>query len=302
MVSSISDMFNDSSVSQNMSQILEDPLARKTTLAGKSERIAGLALVQHDFNWELDRVTAGTLIIWGEQDQVSPMRTAKILDFKISQSKLKIIPNAGHTPPVENSVDFNMSVLSFLNSEGTVEAPKKEMARPLRQAPRVVHNIRKFDQIYEGYYDSLFVVRSKRVLIENVQAKYIEILSSGVTIRNSYVHAGPVGVYMSASNVIIENSEIKAQKKAIQARGAELEMTGVYLEADTALATSRSQFDLAGCEFKGWNAAISNDEMNRAHLPVPDVSEFLFSVCKLKSGWTEQYMHGKMEISPANPQ
>jgi hypothetical protein len=140
------------------------------------------------------------------------------------------------------------------------------------------------------------------VLLDNVRANYIEIRSSGVTIKNSEILADSVGINIAASDVVIESTRIIAKKNGIQARGIELEMTGVYVEADTALAVSRSKFDLAGCDFVGRSAAIASDVNNRARLPVPDLSEFLFSVCSLKSAGSETDIHGTLEISPDSPQ
>ena len=160
----------------------------------------------------------------------------------------------------------------------------------------MVYNNRKYDQIYNGYYDSLFVEKSKRVLIENVQAKYIDIRSSTVTIKNSIIEGEKTGLYISASTVNIENSEIRAKIKAIQSRGAEIVMTGVTLKADTALAASRSNFDIAGCNLSGIHCAISCDANNSANLPVPDKSTFLFSVSILENGKQRERIHGKMKV------
>jgi hypothetical protein len=302
LMNSVMDVFSDKSVNKNIDQTLNDPLARQTTLGGKAPRIAGLALVNYDFSWALDRVMARTLVLWGASDPIAPLRTALVLTHRIPDSHLEIIPNAGHSPMLDQAPSFRNHLLRFLHvTKATTFAYNYRLQNGQKRSKRVAHYLREYDQIYTGDYDTLTVRRSKRVLLDHVQATYIDIRSSLATIRNSVINGQEKGIYISAATVTIENCTIRAKRKALQTRGAELTLTACTLSADTAIAASRSRFNIAGCELDGAKRALTTAGHDHAILPVPDRSEFLFSVTKVQSGTKKNHLHGTLEIGPRNP-
>ncbi len=302
LMNSVMDLFSDKSVNKNIDQTLNDPLARQTTLGGKAPRIAGLALVNYDFSWTLDRVSAQTLVLWGSEDPIAPLRTALVLTHRIPHSRLEIVPNAGHSPMLDQAPSFRNHLLHFLQTnKATNFAYNYRLQAGPKQRKRVAHYLREYDQIYTGDYDTLTVRRSKRVLLDHVQAAYIDIRSSLATIRNSVINGRKSGVYISAATVTMENCIIKAKGKALQTRGAELTLTACTLSADTAIASSRSRFNIAGSELYGTKRAITADIRNHAILPVPDRSDYLFSVTKIRSGNKISHLHGTLEIGPRKP-
>ena len=62
----------------------------------------------------LHRITQPTLILWGKQDRVLPLKHASFAKEKISNSKLHIFDRCGHMPQYERPEDFNKVVLEFL--------------------------------------------------------------------------------------------------------------------------------------------------------------------------------------------
>jgi len=299
LMNSVMDMFSDKSINKNINQTLNDPLARQTTLGGKAPRIAGLALVNYNFSWALERVSARTLVLWGSDDPIAPLRTALVLTHRIPHSHLEIIPNAGHSPMVDQPQSFRNHLLHFLHfDKSTAFAQNYRFQNETKQSKRVAHYLREYDQIYTGDYDTLTVRRSKRVLLDHVHAAYIDIRSSLVTIRNTVVEGEKTGVYISATTVTMENCKIRAKGKALQTRGAELTVTACSFSADSALTTSRSRFDIAGSEFCGTERAIAADIRDHAILPVPDRSDFLFSVTKVQSRGKTSHLHGTLIIGP----
>ncbi len=59
----------------SLDQILSSSLLRKVFLKGNPETIAGLALVETDFSPLVERVKAPTVLLWGDDDAVAPLRT-----------------------------------------------------------------------------------------------------------------------------------------------------------------------------------------------------------------------------------
>ncbi len=66
----------------------------------------------------LSKINIPTLLIFGEQDQVTNLDSANKMHEKIPRSKLSVIKNAGHYSNLENPADFNASVLNFTKNHG----------------------------------------------------------------------------------------------------------------------------------------------------------------------------------------
>jgi len=63
----------------------------------------------------LHRITAPTLIVWGEQDKLIPPSYADLFAARISGSKVALIPGAGHIPQVEATDATYAQVEAFLH-------------------------------------------------------------------------------------------------------------------------------------------------------------------------------------------
>jgi 4,5:9,10-diseco-3-hydroxy-5,9,17-trioxoandrosta-1(10),2-diene-4-oate hydrolase len=62
----------------------------------------------------LGKITAPTLIFWGQQDRVIPVAHAQIAASKIPGAKLHIFDKCGHCAMMERPDEFNKLVLDFL--------------------------------------------------------------------------------------------------------------------------------------------------------------------------------------------
>jgi 4,5:9,10-diseco-3-hydroxy-5,9,17-trioxoandrosta-1(10),2-diene-4-oate hydrolase len=63
----------------------------------------------------LHKITAPTLIIWGEQDQIVPLSHAYVAEKGIPNSMLQVFDKCGHVPMVECIADFNSLVIKYLS-------------------------------------------------------------------------------------------------------------------------------------------------------------------------------------------
>jgi len=70
-----------------------------------------------DIRGSLKEINAETLIIWGEKDDITPLRDAKLMNKFIDQSGLVIIPNAGHFPFLDTPNLFMKIIESYLLEE-----------------------------------------------------------------------------------------------------------------------------------------------------------------------------------------
>jgi pimeloyl-ACP methyl ester carboxylesterase len=62
----------------------------------------------------LHRISAPTLILWGEQDKLIPPAYGPLFQSKIAKSQLVTVPGAGHMMPLENTPAFATEVRAFL--------------------------------------------------------------------------------------------------------------------------------------------------------------------------------------------
>jgi 4,5:9,10-diseco-3-hydroxy-5,9,17-trioxoandrosta-1(10),2-diene-4-oate hydrolase len=64
--------------------------------------------------YNLDKIKAPTLIIWGREDRLFPVGHACFAREKIPDSYLYILERCGHMPNFERPGEFNSVVLNFL--------------------------------------------------------------------------------------------------------------------------------------------------------------------------------------------
>jgi 2-hydroxy-6-oxonona-2,4-dienedioate hydrolase len=63
----------------------------------------------------LPNITAPTLVIWGKNDTMIPVKYANDFASSIKNCQLEIMENCGHTPHIEEPVKFSQIILNFLN-------------------------------------------------------------------------------------------------------------------------------------------------------------------------------------------
>ncbi len=63
---------------------------------------------------DLDKISVPTLIFWGRQDRIIPVKHAEIAAARIPNAKLTVFDKCGHMPMFEYPEGFNKLVLEFL--------------------------------------------------------------------------------------------------------------------------------------------------------------------------------------------
>jgi len=72
------------------------------------------AVLAHDVEAQLERITAPTLLTFGRHDQLTSTRFADRLKSGIGNSELVIFEGCAHAPLYENVAEFNQKTLAFL--------------------------------------------------------------------------------------------------------------------------------------------------------------------------------------------
>jgi len=73
-----------------------------------------LNVIAEDLSGALPQVEVPTIIIWGEKDNITPLNDAKIINKKIKDSKLEIIPNVGHDLNLKAPEKLAEAIVRFL--------------------------------------------------------------------------------------------------------------------------------------------------------------------------------------------
>ena len=62
----------------------------------------------------LHRITAQTLILWGDSDRLTPPAYGPVFQSKIAKSNLVTIKGAGHMLPIEKTAEYVSEIKAFL--------------------------------------------------------------------------------------------------------------------------------------------------------------------------------------------
>lgn len=73
-----------------------------------------LACDRFDIMNEVEKVDLPTLVLCGEEDQLTPVKYSEFLHGRIKHSKMEILPNAGHLVMIESPKAFNEKIREFI--------------------------------------------------------------------------------------------------------------------------------------------------------------------------------------------
>ena len=247
--------------------ILSSPQLRQSLLGADPAKIAGLAVVSEDLHLELPKVRAETLIAWGAQDTLAPLRTGRVLALKLPRARLAVIERAGHEPMLEAPERFRAVLEPFL--ERGLQPEPASAAAPLAKHGDASCQ-RERNRVFEGEYDSLTLEGCQQAQIRNARVRELRVLDSTVTIDDSRIGGGETGLHARSSTIV---------------------MTGGRVEGNVAITVSASRFDLAAVEVEGREAAVT------ATLR----SYVVFSLCRVHSPRTRGEVHEFYAVTAKNP-
>jgi pimeloyl-ACP methyl ester carboxylesterase len=247
--------------------ILSSAQLRQRLLGADPAKIAGLAVVSEDLSRELPKVRAETLIIWGAQDTLAPLRTGKVLALKLPRARLAVIERAGHDPMLEAPERFRAVLEPFLE-RGLPPAPARAAAPLSKRGEGTCRNER--DKVFDGEYDRLILDGCRNAQIRNARVRELHVLDSTVTIDDSSIGGGETGLYAYNSTIVV---------------------TGGRIEGNVAITASASRLDLAAAEVEGREAAVTARQR----------SYVVFSLCRVRSPRTRGDVHDFYAVTEANP-
>lgn len=238
---------------------LSTKITRKIFLGANPTRISGLAMVQKNFSGLLENMNVPTLIVWGDGDNIAPIRTAKLLDYLLPHSSLVILPGSGHTPMLDVTEAFNTLIVN------TVMHPKIPINDSKEEENKINHGIVQCNHQsnihYSGKFSLLTIKSCHKVTIENATISHLIISDSSVSIMRSHIGDGKKGMEVDDSNV---------------------SATATTLSGDIAVTVDNSRLDFAGVSINAKQKAFSTTTAYKA----------MFSLCSISSPEFTGYRHG----------
>lgn len=70
-----------------------------------------LNIIKEDLSKELRLINCKTIIIWGKEDKITPLWKGRLIHKLIKGSSMEIIPSAGHSPYLDNPINFANIIL-----------------------------------------------------------------------------------------------------------------------------------------------------------------------------------------------
>lgn len=250
--------------------VLESETARAKLLQSSPSRIAGLALALEDFTSVIGKVQSPTLVIWGQDDPIAPMRSGKLLAGMIPEARLLVLPGAGHSPMLESAETFNKLLYKELtrSDEDFLRMAREESF----SLPSYADASEEEAECEEVASEIVFEGNFKRLSIDNC---------TNVVIRNSHVSE----LIIDGSNVVIENSHIRGLGMRVD--DSFVEMTGGTVQGVIAIQAEDSTLDLAGVSVTGLETAVYSEGDNQV----------FFSVSQLSSRLNKGSQHIAYELS-----
>ncbi len=233
------------------------------------QRLNALTLVADDFSKPLAAVEAPTLLIWGEEDEVAPLRTGQVLLRRLKDVRLLVVPKTGHMPLKTHAMSVSLAILDFLEGR-EVAGSRREAPLPGQAGERIGYCERQRGVTFSGPYRSIELRHCGDVVLEGVVAERVTVFESRAT---------------------IVNSRIESADTALEVTGSELKLTAVEIAGDVAIQADRSRLDLAAVDIRGETASIRSSQD----------STVIFSVCRVNSPYWLGEIHGLRELNNEMP-
>ena len=236
---------------------------RQKLLGGKPERIAALGLILTDFGEVIGHIEAPTLVVWGADDMVAPLRTGLMLADRVSNVELVVFPGVGHqvmaqapsllVPQIERHLAGEVAAPKRWSAFGNVEgklAPHPRATSASASLPAAPSKGKaacsgQSDVVFSGVYDSVVIEDCTRVTLDLVRTASLVIRRSSASIVRSSITDG---VTADASTLLITGGDLGGEI-ALDAKDSKVDLAGVFIDARRELfhATGQSRVLLSVC-------------------------------------------------------
>lgn len=251
-------------IPSDLSIVIKTEYIRQMLFKDNTTAIAAIGLVMEDYSNVVYSISTPTEILWGEDDEIAPVRTGYTLNKILTNSKIKVIPNSGHVPIIDSKEIYLEYVNSFLTNKNKNNIDKRSSFNTKDLLVKNQNNIE-----ISGKYKSLKIIDSNNIKINSSNIEELIIINSNVTILNS---------------------TIKSNKTAINVKGSNLELTACNIDGFYAIQSENSRLDIAGSKLNSIENSIINKNINNKDI-------LILSLTRINSKYNKnRVFHEKMEI------
>jgi pimeloyl-ACP methyl ester carboxylesterase len=241
---------------------IELSLLREKLLGADPARVAAISLIDSNLAPQIDAVSVPIKIIWGENDPVAPPRTGKMLNFRIKNSELFIIPDAYHSPMLEKPEIFR----TLFNETLKFTIPKiSKIENSKAQYPDLKIKAEK-NRTITGNYNDIEISDSSEILVENANARTITIRNSIVSLSGIKISSGQTGLIAYESHIRITGADISGEI-CVETYNSTLDAAGMYLypKQTAVLCKRHSNIIFSACRISKNNSHIYLHEARKMH-------------------------------------
>jgi pimeloyl-ACP methyl ester carboxylesterase len=253
----------------------DNPRVRDALIGEYTQVDAALGLVEHDFTRAIRELSGPTILVWGRDDPIAPLRIGVLLAGRLPNARLHVMDGIAHVPMNEDPPRFLAILLPALSAPLTANfVPTVPDTRNGNVACRDRSNAS-----FTGYFDSLTLTNCANAKIENARIRRLTLTSSTATLTHASIDSADTALTAKNSRVTATAVEIRG-RVAIRADNSELDLAGARLRADErgidANAGSRLYFsvsELATPEFTGDAHFVWSDKVQPPNKPAtPDTN------------------------------
>jgi pimeloyl-ACP methyl ester carboxylesterase len=243
----------------------EFALAREKVLGGDPTKIAAMLLIFKNMGPAIAKVRAPTRIVWGENDNIAPVRTGIALESLIRGAERHLLTECGHVPMSDQPERFAELVTGWFDGS---TAPVGDEADAIeRSSTRTIRRSGQRGGVIEGAFARIELESCNGVLLRNVRAQELVV---------------------KYSEARVELSRFSSADTAVEITGSRVKMTGCEVIGDVGIRAEASDLDLAGVRIEGRTAAVRS----------PRLADVLCSVCPVTSPHRRDHLHGIYHVEP----
>ena len=226
--------------------LADNPGVRTALLGRFTQTDAALGLIEHDFSRAIRETQAPTTVIWGRNDDVSPVRVGELLAGRLPSASLHVIERVGHVPMNEATGEFNR-----LLHEALTGPPSERVVAEANGAGAEIRCKDESGPRYTGAIAALVLENCRDVRVEDAQLTKLIATNSSVTL----------------DRVRIDGTDV-----ALDARNSFVTATVLRIEAaGTALSLDDSQLDFAGASIRAGKRGIDMPAPSAIYFSVSDM-------------------------------
>lgn len=216
--------------------LARSPFLKQTLAGGAVFPEAALTLLAHDFSSAVREVAAPTVIIWGSEDTVTPVRTGQLLAGTMQRAQLRVIEGARHMPMNERPDAFNGELFAALSGP----PPKLPQLQFPTQSQGHARCEGRSGVTYSGTYDSITLENCAGARMSNVRTRSLVARRSSIVAENLHVISTDVALSLQDAVLTLTVGRIGG-RIAIQADNSKVDFAGVTLRAvEQAVSLSRA--------------------------------------------------------------